>query len=92
MDFYENYQVSEAEKRSLQHELASKETELSKLTKKKGESMFKSYFQKHEETLMTIVLVMVIDHFFLNGALKDKIQGLLTGILDSTEKKLANEK
>lgn len=58
---------------------------------KEKKSMFgytKEYFEKHKETVMTISVVLLIDHFFLHGALRERIRSLLEGVLSSMETRL----
>ena len=59
----------------------------------KGRSMdfLKDYFKKHQDVLMTVLFVMIIDHYFLKGSLKGKLQKLLDGILSETTKKLGQD-
>lgn len=59
--------------------------------KQEKKSMFgytKEYFEKHKETVMTVSVVLLIDHFFLHGALRERIRSLLEGILKSAEQRL----
>lgn len=51
----------------------------------------KDYLVKHRELLMGLGLFLVLDHFLLNGAFKDKINKLIHGILDKAEKKLSHD-
>jgi hypothetical protein len=52
----------------------------------------KSYFQKHEDTLMTMAIIILVDHFILEGALRDKIKATVEGFLNREAKKLNTEK
>jgi hypothetical protein len=47
---------------------------------KKGLSMvdeFKSYVREYKDWIFTIAIIAVIDHFFLDGALKEKLSAAL---------------
>lgn len=62
-------------------------------TKTKEKHMFgfaKEYLEKHKDTAMTVLVALFIDHFFLGGALREKIKGITEGILDSAQKKLSH--
>lgn len=53
---------------------------------KKGRSMtdeFKSYLREYKDWIFTIAIVAIIDHFFLDGALKEKLAGALGKKLDA---------
>ena len=52
---------------------------------KKGFSMvdeFKSYVREYKDWIFTIAIIAVIDHFFLDGALKEKLSAALGKKLD----------
>ncbi len=64
-----------------------------KTIKPKEKHMFgfaKEYLEKHKDTVMTVLVALFIDHFFLGGALREKIKGITEGILDSAQKKLSH--
>ena len=51
----------------------------------KGASMmdeFKSYVREYKDWIFTIAIIAVIDHFFLDGALKEKLSAALGKKLD----------
>jgi hypothetical protein len=59
--------------------------------KDKGKGMFNSiqkYYKDHEEVLFPLIIVVVLDHFFNDGALRSKIAQLVQGLLDGIQKKL----
>ena len=48
----------------------------------------KEYFEKHKEVIFTVGIVVLIDHFFLNGAFRERLKGLVEKLLTRTEAKL----
>jgi len=64
---------------------------LKAIQKPKGNKMlesFKDYLKTHKDAIFTLTVVALIDHVFLNGALRERIQSALEGILRRTEKSL----
>ena len=60
-------------------------TATAQTTVKKGSSMvdeFKSYVREYKDWIFTIAIIAIIDHFFLDGALKDKLSVALGKKLD----------
>ena len=60
-------------------------------TAKKGSSMvdeFKSYVREYKDWIFTIAIVAIIDHFFLDGALKEKLSTALGKKLDADNGKV----
>ena len=54
-------------------------------SKPKGEGMIetvKCYVNKYRDFLMTIIFVLVVDHFVFKGALRKKVQDVVGGALD----------
>lgn len=49
---------------------------------------FKDYVKEHRDLLFTILFVMLLDHFVFGGAFKDKLQGVVGGLIKKTENKL----
>lgn len=43
------------------------------------------YLEENSTLIMTLVVVFLADYFFLRGALRSRIQGMLTGVLDRVE-------
>lgn len=48
----------------------------------------KGYLVKHRELLMGLGLILVLDHFLLDGAFSEKIKKIIHNILDKADKKL----
>ena len=48
----------------------------------------KKYLDKNSDAFFTLAIVVVLDHFVLGGALREKIKNILESILDSKTKKL----
>lgn len=61
-------------------------------TKKEGiMKLFRDYLNTHRDLIFTVALVFIADHYLLNGALKERIQRLLEGILNKAESTLHRE-
>jgi hypothetical protein len=59
--------------------------------KGKGNSMidsFKKFYKNHEDVLFPLMIVIVLDHFFNNGALRERIVQIAQGLLDGIQSKL----
>lgn len=69
-----------------------KKKEQSKTERKliKMESL-KSYFKKHEEPIITIALVVVIDEIIFKGVLRNKVQSILERMLDGATKQIESK-
>src|SRR3990167_476851 len=54
--------------------------------KKETSKMFglKEYVEENRKTLWTILLIVIVDHFFLSGHLKKTIEKVLSNILNKT--------
>jgi len=63
------------------------------LTKRRTpmDTTIKGYFKKHEETCITLAIIILVDHFIFNGSFRQKIQNLVDGLLAKTSKKLLEE-
>jgi len=48
----------------------------------------KEYFVKHQDVIITVGIIVLLDHFVFGGALRSKIQGTIEGMLKGAEKKL----
>lgn len=48
----------------------------------------KDYINKNQESIYTIMFIIMIDHFFLRGALRTKIQSTCEGLLNTQLKKV----
>ena len=63
--------------------------------KKEGEfkmlNNIKTYFNKHQDTLLTVGFVVLIDHFLFKGALREKIKVSLENLLRGAEDKFHKE-
>jgi hypothetical protein len=51
----------------------------------------KDYFMKHKDSLFTIGIVILIDHFVFDGAFRDKIKATVESMLNKAHKKLEQE-
>lgn len=49
---------------------------------------FKQYISEHRDVFFTLILVMIADAWFLNGALKSRLQRILEGVTGKLEEKL----
>jgi hypothetical protein len=45
----------------------------------------KGYIEKHKDILFTLGLIILIDHFMFNGALRTRIQSSIEGVLKTVE-------
>lgn len=50
---------------------------------------FRAYLSEHRDLVFTIIIVALIDHLLLDGALKERLKGLLGGFLDKAETKVS---
>ena len=58
--------------------------------KKEEKGMFqnvKDYIGKHRDMLFTLGLIVIVDHFLFNGALRERIKGSIEGMLKKVEDK-----
>jgi len=64
-----------------------------KLVKKGGLKMdiIKQYFDKHQDALITLAIVIVVDNFLFGGAFREKIKKSLEKMLHNTEKQLTGK-
>lgn len=61
--------------------------------KTKEKHMFgfaKEYLDRHKDTVMTVLVALFVDHFFLGGALRGKIKAITESVLDNAQKKLSH--
>lgn len=56
-----------------------------------GMESLKKYFENHQDSLITLAIIIVLDHFLFNGALRTKIQTSVEKLLDTNCKKLAKK-
>lgn len=47
----------------------------------------KDYIGKHRDMLFTLGLIVIVDHFLFNGALRERIKGSIEGMLKKVEDK-----
>ena len=65
---------------------------MNQLTKRRSPmETIKGYFKKHEETCMTLAIIILVDHFIFNGSFRQKIKDLVDGLLTKTSKKLLED-
>lgn len=48
----------------------------------------KDYFVRHRELILTIGLLVVVDHYLFRGAFKEKLRGIVHKLLEGAENKL----
>jgi hypothetical protein len=51
--------------------------------------MIKKYWVEHQDVLMTVGIVMLVDHFLFGGALREKIKTTLENFLTKADKKIS---
>lgn len=62
--------------------------------KQKGKNMLetlKKYYKDHEDVLFPLMVVVVLDHFFNNGGLRERIMALAERLLSGIQNKLLPE-
>jgi hypothetical protein len=57
-------------------------------TKEKKMNLVKEYLNKHRDTVMTLGFALLVDHFVLNGALRERIRRVVEALLTKVEKAL----
>jgi hypothetical protein len=58
---------------------------------KEHQSMFeemRAYVREYRSVLFTLVIVLIVDHLFLGGALRARVQASLSGLIDKAERTL----
>lgn len=50
-----------------------------------------NYFEKHQEPIITIGIVLIIDEFLFAGKLREKVKAILEKALDGAGKKIGGE-
>lgn len=58
------------------------------LRKGKKVNMVREYLNKHRDIVFTLVIALLVDHFVLNGALRQRIQKVIEAALNRVEKAL----
>lgn len=64
-------------------------TDESNITEHRSKPMqeaVKDYFRQNRQFIMTLVFIGIIDHLFLKGAVRQKLQALVEGFLNNTTK------
>jgi len=61
------------------------EHKLSVTEKKPMKEQIKEYLNKHRDLIFTVCVVLLIDHFFLGGSLRERVKSLVNKLLDKTE-------
>lgn len=46
----------------------------------------RAYAKRHQDAIVTVALVLVVDHFFFDGSLRDRLRGILSKMLERVEK------
>jgi len=49
----------------------------------------KSYFNKHQDQIMTLGIIILLDHVIFEGMFRDRLKGLVDKMIGATEKQLA---
>jgi len=61
---------------------------------KERKSMFKQvteYVDKHKDVIFTLTFVILIDHFLFKGALKNRIQSAIEGVIKKVEDRIGEK-
>lgn len=48
----------------------------------------KNYFEKHQDSLITLAIIIIVDHFIFDGTFRTKIKTSIDGLLDKNVKLL----
>ena len=51
----------------------------------------KDYYKEHQDTVITIGLIVLLDHFLFGGALRQKIQDTVEKMLGHVEKRITDK-
>jgi hypothetical protein len=68
--------------------LATRMYQNAPVTKETTMNYVKEYFVKHRELIMGLTIIALLDHFVFKDAFKEKLQKIVQGLLDKTEKQL----
>lgn len=50
--------------------------------------IFKSYLEDHRDTIFTLVLILLVDHYVFKGAFAETIKSAFSKIIDKAHKKI----
>lgn len=67
-------------------------TEESKKKESKKMGFVRDYFKKHQELFMGLAVAIILDRYLLGGAFQERLKRIINGLLDKTEKTLADHK
>lgn len=60
-----------------------------KPTKRKGiMKLFRDYLEAHRDTIFTLILILLADHYVFNGAFADTIRDAFKKLLDKAHQKI----
>lgn len=62
-----------------------------KYTKGGNMKKIKEWFDSHSDTLITVAVIVLLDHFLFNGSLRGRLKELMNGLLTKCEKQLENK-
>lgn len=51
----------------------------------------KEYLKQHKDIIITIGVVLVVDHLIFGGAFREKVKALVDGLLNKAEKQLSEK-
>lgn len=51
----------------------------------------RDWFDKHSDAIITIAVIVIVDHFLFSGSLRERLKGMMTGLLSKCEKQLENK-
>jgi hypothetical protein len=52
----------------------------------------KGYFKEHRDIIMTLLMVILVDHFVFEGVFREKLQNLVEGMINKVHKGLEEVK
>ena len=53
-------------------------------------SDIKGFISQHRNVIYSVVLILLVDHFFLGGKLKERVKGMVEKLLGTVEKKVSD--
>lgn len=62
--------------------------------KKESKTMIqnvKNYVEKHRDIIFTVGFIFLVDHFMFKGALRDRLKGMIEGVISKVEKEFHKE-
>jgi len=52
----------------------------------------KEFFKKHQDTIYTLAFLLLLDEFVFDGKFRERIKGIMDGMVKKMEKKVLEDK